>query len=46
MVKKVTVPDGVKGGGTKRQILTKEAHVPLVPPSSAAYEEGSARPLT
>ena len=31
MVKKVTVPDSLKGG-TKRQILTKGGHVPLVPP--------------
>ena len=43
MVKKVTVPDSLKGGGgggggTERQILTKGGHVPLVPPGSAAYD--------
>ena len=38
MVKKVTVPDSLEGGSTKKQILTKGEHVPLVPPGSAAYE--------
>ena len=43
MVKKVTIPDSLQGGegGTKRQILTKGGHSPLVPPwcppGSATY---------
>ena len=38
-VKKVTIPDSLKGGGTKGQILTKggAGHMLLVPPGSAAY---------